>query len=73
MTPTTSQWQLLRREAGGKEAGDEIAILGTHGALGLVWGRVGCAYEAWRSGRAGSAWRSPLSSRGRYVDAVGAR
>ena len=25
---------------------------------------VGCAYEAWRSGRAGSAWRSPMSIKG---------
>jgi hypothetical protein len=25
---------------------------------------AGCAYEAWRSGRAGSAWRSPMSIKG---------
>jgi hypothetical protein len=25
---------------------------------------VGCAYEAWRSGRAGSAWRSPMFIKG---------
>ena len=31
MAPTTSQWQLLLREEGGKEAGDEVATLGTHG------------------------------------------
>jgi len=34
---------------------------------------VGCAYEAGRSGRAGRLRRSPLSSRGRSVDAVGVR
>src|SRR5205823_680400 len=48
MAPTTSQWQLLLREEGGKEAGDEVATLGTHGAPSMV--AAGCAYEAWRSG-----------------------
>src|SRR5689334_18606634 len=46
---------------GGKEAGGEIAIRGTRTGL-----------EAWRSGRASNA-RSPMSSRGRYVSAAGAR
>ena len=62
MTPTTSQWQLRRREAG--------------------WGgsrrrnrdpRDTNRVEAGRSGRAGLARRSPLSSRGRHVDAAGVR
>ena len=35
MAPTTSQWQLLLREEGGKEAGDEAATLGTHGTPSL--------------------------------------
>ncbi len=73
MAPTTSRWQLLRREAGGKEAGDEIATLGTHGAPADRWLPVCCAYEAGRSGRAGQVQRSPMSSRGRCVDAVGVR
>ena len=64
MAPTTSQWQLLLREEGGKEAGGETATLGTHGAPGSACGRVGCAYKAGRSGRAGSAWRSPMSIKG---------
>lgn len=49
MTPTTSQRQLLLREEGGKEARGETATQ-----------RTGTAYEAWWSGRAGSAWRSPM-------------
>ena len=33
--------------------------------------RTETAFEAWRSGRACTSWRSPSSSRGRYVDAAG--
>ena len=53
MAPTTSRWQLLLREEGGKEARGEV-----------VTQRTETAYEAWRSGRAGSAWRSPMSIKG---------
>jgi len=73
MAPTTSQWQLLLREEGGKEAGGETATLGTHGAPGSFvagWAarmRRGGPGELARHGEA----RCP--SRGRHVDAVGAR
>ena len=53
MAPTTSRRQLLLREEGGKEARGETATQ-----------RTETAYEAWRSGRAGSAWRSPMSIKG---------
>ena len=72
MAPTTSQRQLLLREEGGEEARGEIATLGTHGVAAAV-AAVRCAYEAGRSGRAGRLRRSPMPSRGRHVDAVGAR
>ena len=72
MAPTTSRWQLLLREEGGKEAGDEVATLGTHGTPSLRrrWAarmRRGGPGEPARHGEA----RCP--SRGRCVDAVGAR
>ena len=47
---------------GGKEAGGEIATRGTR-----------TASEAGRSGRASTVWRSPMPSRGRHVNAAGAR
>jgi hypothetical protein len=50
--------------AGWHIGGAPLAYLITHGALDLVWDRAGCAYEAGRSGRAGSAWRSPMSIKG---------
>jgi hypothetical protein len=53
MAPTTSQRQLLLREEGGKEARGETATQ-----------RTETACEAGRSGRAGSAWRSPMSIKG---------
>ena len=40
-----------------------LAYLITHGRSPLSVA-VGCAYEAGRSGRAGSAWRSPMSIKG---------
>lgn len=49
MAPTTSQRQLLLREEGGKEARGETATQ-----------RTETVCEAGRSGRAGSAWRSPM-------------
>jgi hypothetical protein len=72
MAPTTSQWQLLLREEGGKEAGDKVATLGTHGTPSLRrrWAarmRRGGPGELARHGEA------LCSSRGRCVDAVGAR
>jgi hypothetical protein len=53
MAPTTSQRQLLLREEGGKEARGETATQ-----------RTETVCEAGRSGRAGSAWRSPMSIKG---------
>ena len=72
MTPTTSQGQLRRREAGweGSRRRNRDPRNTWSAAAGAV---VGCAYEARRSGRAGRLRQSPLSSRGRCVDAVGVR
>jgi len=72
MTPTTSQGQLRRREAGweGSRRRNRDPRDTWSAAAGAV---AGCAYEAGRSGRAGRLRRSPLSSRGRRVDAVGVR
>ena len=72
MAPITSRWQLLLREEGGKEAGDEVATLGTHGTPSLRrrWAarmRRGGPGEPARHGEA------LCPSRGRCVDAVGAR
>jgi len=73
MAPTTSQRQLLLREEGGKEVRGETATLGTHGvpeAFAVGWAarmRRGGPGELARHGGA----RCP--SRGRYVDAMGAR
>jgi hypothetical protein len=64
MAPTTSRRQLLRREAGGKEARGEIATLGTHGAPACWSGAVRCACEAGRPGRASGLRRSPMSIKG---------
>ena len=64
MAPTTSQRQLLRCEAGGKEARGEIATLGTHGAPACWLGAARCACEAGRSGRASGLRRSPMSIKG---------
>ena len=71
MAPTTSRRQLLLREEGGKEAGDEVATLGTHGLPSWWWRaarmRRGGPGEPARHGEA------LCPSRGRHVDAVGAR
>ena len=63
MAPTTSQWQLRRREAGwegsrrrNRDPRNTWPIAATVAA--------GCAYEARRSGRASIAWRSPMSIKG---------
>ena len=62
MAPTTSQWQLRRREAGWEGSRRRSRDLrNTWPVLMVV---AGCAYEAWRSGRAGSAWQSPMSIKG---------
>ena len=50
-----------------------LAYLITHGASRPFAVGVGCACEAGRPGQACGLRRSPLSSRGRHVDAVGAR
>jgi hypothetical protein len=64
MAPTTSQWQLRRREAGWEGSRRRNRDPRNTWRTWLVCGRVGCAYEAGRSGRAGSAWRSPMSIKG---------
>ena len=62
MAPTTSQWQLRRREAGWE--GSRRRSRDPRNTWPLATVAAGCAYEAWRSGRAGSAWRSPMSIKG---------
>ena len=73
MAPTTSQRQLLLREEGGKEARGEIATLGTHGAPACWLGAARCAYEAGGLGEPAKYGKARCPSRGRCVDAVGAR
>jgi len=73
MTPTTSQGQLRRREAGWEGSRRRNRDPRNTWRIGASTASVGCAYKARRSGRAGRLQRSPLSSRGRYVDAVGVR
>jgi len=72
MTPTTSQGQLRRHEAGWEGSRRRNRDPRNTWSAG-VSALAGCAYEAGRSGRAGRLRRSPLSSRGRRVDAVGVR
>ena len=62
MAPTTSRWQLRRREAGWEGSRRRSRDPSNTWPVAAV--AVGCAYEAWRSGRAGSAWRSPMSIKG---------
>jgi len=70
MTPTTSQWQLRRREAGWEGSRRRNRDPRNTWRIGAWMALVSCAYKAGRSGRAGRLRRSPLSSRGRHVDAV---
>ena len=62
MAPTTSQWQLRRREAGW--GGSRRRSRDPRNTWRAAIAAAGCAYEAGRSGRAGSAWRSPMSIKG---------
>ena len=63
MAPTTSRWQLRRREAGWEGSRRRNRDpRNTWPIVDVV--AVGCAYEAGRSGRAGSAWRSPMFIKG---------
>jgi hypothetical protein len=64
MAPTTSQWQLRRREAGWEGSRRRNRDPRNTWRTWTACGRVSCAYEAGRSGRAGSAWRSPMSIKG---------
>ena len=64
MTPTTSQGQLRRREAGWEGSRRRSRDPRNTWRTRIACGRVGCAYKAGRSGRAGSAWRSPMSIKG---------
>ena len=73
MTPTTSQGQLRRREAGWEGSRRRNRDPRNTWSAAADAAVAGCAYEAGRSGRAGRLRRSPLSSRGRCVDAVGVR
>jgi hypothetical protein len=63
MAPTTSQWQLRRREAGWEGSRRRNRDpRNTWPIAAAVAG--GCAYEARRSGRASIAWRSPMFIKG---------
>lgn len=73
MTPTTSRGQLRRREAGWEGSRRRNRDPRNTWRSEAVQAPLCCAYKAGRSGRAGRLRRSPLSSRGRYVDAVGVR
>ena len=64
MAPTTSQGQLRRREAGWEGSRRRSRDPRNTWRTRIACGRVGCAYKAGRSGRAGSAWRSPMSIKG---------
>ena len=64
MAPTISQWQLRRREAGWEGSRRRSRDPRNTWRTRTACGRVGCAYKAGRSGRAGSAWRSPMSIKG---------
>ena len=64
MAPTTSQWQLRRREAGWEGSRRRNRDPRNTWRIAAARGRVGCAYEAGRSGRASIAWRSPMSIKG---------
>src|SRR5207253_850180 len=64
MAPTTSQWQLRRREAGWEGSRRRNRDPRNTWRARIACGRVGCAYEAGRPGRAGSAWQSPMSIKG---------
>jgi len=72
MTPTTSQGRLRRCEAGWEGSRRRSRDPRNTWATAAV-SVVTCAYEAVRFGRAGRLRRSPWSSKGRCVDAVGAR
>jgi hypothetical protein len=63
MAPTTSQWQLRRREAGWE--GSRRRNRDPRNTWRTAAAVVGCcAYEAGRSGRASIAWRSPMFIKG---------
>ncbi len=62
MIPKQANGNCVVVRRGGKEAGGEPVARGTR-----------TASEAGRSGRACNVWRSPWSSRGRYVNAAGVR
>ena len=64
MAPTTSQGQLRRREAGWEGSRRRNRDPRNTWRIATVRGRVSCAYEARRSGRASIAWRSPMSIKG---------
>ena len=63
MAPTTSQWQLRRREAGWE--GSRRRNRDPRNTWPIAASvAMGCAYEARRSGRASIAWQSPMSIKG---------
>jgi hypothetical protein len=64
MAPTTSRGQLRRREAGWEGSRRRNRDPRNTWRIATVRGRMGCAYKAGRSGRASSAWRSPMSIKG---------
>jgi len=64
MAPTTSRGQLRRREAGWEGSRRRNRDPRNTWRAAIVHDRAGCAYKAGRSGRAGSAWRSPMSIKG---------
>jgi hypothetical protein len=64
MAPTTSQGQLRRREAGWEGSRRRNRDPRNTWRISIVRGRMGCAYEARRSGRVSIAWRSPMSIKG---------
>ena len=64
MAPTTSQWQLRRREAGWEGSRRRSRDSRNTWCGEAVRALSCCAYKAGRSGRASQTWRSPMSIKG---------
>lgn len=64
MAPTISRRQLRRREAGWEGSRRRNRDSRNTWCSEAVQVSLCCAYKAGRSGRAGSAWRSPMSIKG---------
>lgn len=64
MAPTTSRWQLRRREAGWEGSRRRNRDPRNTWHISARGAGMCCAYKAGRSGRASMTWRSPMSIKG---------